>query len=51
MKSLKYQQPDTSGSESRAPQPVGGGRPSISSTSGTAIWWNSRRAYGDTDSR
>ena len=24
-----------------------GGRPSISSTSGTAIWWNSRRAYGD----
>jgi hypothetical protein len=28
-----------------------GGRPSISSTSGTAIWWKSRRAYGDTDSR
>ena len=24
-----------------------GGRPSISSTSGTPIWWNSRRAYGD----
>ena len=28
-----------------------GGRPSISSTSGTPIWWNSRRAYGATDSR
>ena len=28
-----------------------GGRPSISSTSGTPIWWNSRRAYGETDSR
>ena len=28
-----------------------GGSPSIASTSGTAIWWNRRRAYGDTDSR
>ena len=28
-----------------------GGSPSISETSGTPIWWNSRRAYGATDSR
>src|SRR3954447_14725802 len=28
-----------------------GGRPSIASTSGTPSWWNSRRAYGATDSR
>ena len=28
-----------------------GGRPSMPSTSGTATWWNSRRAYGATDSR
>lgn len=28
-----------------------GGKPSMRSTSGTAIWWNRRRAYGETDSR
>src|SRR5690349_18125560 len=28
-----------------------GGRPSMLSTIGTGIWWNKRRAYGDTDSR
>src|SRR3954469_4787227 len=28
-----------------------GGSPSMASTSGTPSWWNSRRAYGATDSR
>ena len=28
-----------------------GGIPSTSFTSGMPIWWNSRRAYGATDSR
>src|SRR5436305_5120699 len=28
-----------------------GGSPSMASTSGTPSWWNSRRAYGETDSK